>query len=219
MARFCTRFEAGLTKLAAGLATPRGEKRLDRIQERIGRLKAGSRGAGQHYTVSLDTDSVGTRVTALRWAKTPVPGTMLTDPGVYCLRSNELSWDTETLWRTYMMLTDLEAVFRSLKGELGLRPIFHSKEERTDGHLFISVLAYQFVQTIRLRLRAQGIHDSWTSLREVLSVQRRVTASFVQKDGRTLHVRKTTRPEPDLARLYDALGLAHQPGGVQKLIA
>jgi hypothetical protein len=219
MARFCTRFEAGLTKLATGLATPRGEKRLDRIQERIGRLKAGSRGAGQHYTVSLDTDSVGTRVTALRWAKTPVPGTMLTDPGVYCLRSNELSWDTETLWRTYMMLTDLEAVFRSLKGELGLRPIFHSKEERTDGHLFISVLAYQFVQTIRLRLRAQGIHDSWTSLREVLSVQRRVTASFVQKDGRTLHVRKTTRPEPDLARLYDALGLAHQPGGVQKLIA
>jgi len=46
-----------------------------------------------------------------------------------------------------------------------------------------------------------------------------VTASFVQRDGRTLHVRKTTRPEPDLAKLYDALGLIHQPGGVQKLIA
>ena len=117
------------------------------------------------------------------------------------------------------MLTDLEAVFRSLKGELGLRPIFHSKEERTDGHLFISVLAYQFVQSIRRRLQAQGIETSWAGLREVLSVQRRVTASFTQKDGRTLHVRKTTRPEPDLVRIYDALGLAHLPGGVQKLIA
>lgn len=144
---------------------------------------------------------------------------MLTDPGVYCLRSNELSWDAEQLWRTYMMLTDLEAVFRSLKGELGLRPIFHSKEERSEGHLFISVLAYQFVQTIRLQLKAHHIDESWASLREKLSVQRRVTASFVQKDGRTLHVRKATRPEPDLARLYDALGIAHQPGGVHKLVS
>lgn len=218
MARFCARFEAGLTKLATGLTTPRGEKRSDRIQARIGRLKASSRGAGQHYTVRLETDPSGTTVTALHWEKTPVSGTMLTDPGVYCLRSNELSWDAETLWRTYMMLTDLEAVFRSLKSELGLRPIFHSKEARADGHLFISVLAYQFVQATRQRLRLHGIHDSWTSLREVLSVQRRVTASFVQRDGRTLHVRKATRPEPDIVRLYDALGLAHQPGGVQKLI-
>lgn len=219
MARFCTRFEVGLTKLANGLMTPRGEKRPDRLQERIGRLKAASRGAGQHYTVTLDTEATGKTVTALRWEKTPVPGTMLTDPGVYCLRSNELAWDAEMLWRTYMMLTDLEAVFRSLKGELGLRPIFHSTEERTEGHLFISVLAYQFVQMIRLRLRAHRIHESWSGLREVLSVQRRVTASFVQRDGQTLHVRKATRPEPDLALLYDALGLAHQPGGVQKLLS
>ena len=56
------------------------------------------------------------------------------------------------------MLTDLEAVFRSLKSELGLRPVYHSKEERTDGHLFITVLAFQFVQF--LRTQAQGIHDS-----------------------------------------------------------
>jgi len=116
------------------------------------------------------------------------------------------------------MLTDLEAVLRSLKGELGLRPIFHSKEERTDGHLFISVLAYQFVQSIRRRLRDHGLHESRASLREILTVQRRVTTSFTQKDGRTLHVRKATRPEPDLLRIYQALGLAPQPGGVQKLI-
>lgn len=219
MERFCTRFEAGLTKLADGLTTPRGEKRPDQLQERIGRLKAASRGAGQHYTITMQTDATGKTVTALGWEKTPVPGTMLTDPGVYCLRSNELSWDAERLWRTYMTLTDLEAVFRSLKGELGLRPIFHSREERTDGHLFISVLAYQFVQAIRQRLKVRGIRDSWSRLRELLAVQRRVTASFVQRDGRTLHVRKATRPEPDLVRLYDALGLAHNPGGIQKLIS
>ena len=239
--RFCDKFEAGLAALAEGLTTPKGERRPEAIRERIGRLKATCRGAGQHYAVTVET-AKGTAatqgeapgqsdpppqgtpadpdvVTALRWEKKPVPGTMLTDPGVYCLRSNELNWDAAHLWRTYMMLTDLEAVFRSLKGELGLRPIFHSKEDRSDGHLFISVLAYQFVQTIRRRLKEKGIHDSWKTLRDDLSVQRRVTASFVQKDGRTLHVRKATRPEPDIARLYDALGLNHLPGGVHKLTA
>ncbi len=38
------------------------------------------------------------------------------------------------------MLTDLEAVFRSLKSELGLRPVYQHKEERADGHLFIYYL-------------------------------------------------------------------------------
>ena len=77
------------------------------------------------------------------------------------------------MWRTYAMLTDLEAVFRSLKS---LRPIFHHKESRSDAHLFISVLAYQFVQIICTRLADRGIHDSWTSLRKILQVQRRVTS-------------------------------------------
>ena len=57
------------------------------------------------------------------------------------------------------MLTDLEAVLRSLKSELGLRPIYHSKEVRTDGHLFITILAFQFVQFLRTHLKTQGIHE------------------------------------------------------------
>lgn len=122
------------------------------------------------------------------------------------------------LWRTYVTLTDLEAVFRSLKSELGLRPIFHQKEARSDGHLFISVLAYQFVQIIRSRLADRGIHQSWTSLRKIFQVQRRVTSSFKTRDRRTLNIRKASRPEPDLAQLYDALSLDPNPGGTKKLI-
>jgi hypothetical protein len=85
------------------------------------------------------------------------------------LRTNQLDWDEERLWRTYTLLTDLESVFRSLKSELGLRPVYHHKEDRADGHLFITVLAYQCVQFLRLKLKAAGIHDSWTTLRETLS--------------------------------------------------
>ncbi len=217
--RFCDRFEAGLRKLADGLSSPRGVKRPEQIQERIGRLKQASFGVAQHYTLTLDTDPEQTRVTRLSWEKTLVTGTMLTDPGVYCLRSNETGWSEEQLWRIYMMLTDLEAVFRSLKSELGLRPVYHLKEQRADGHLFISVLAYQCVQLIRRQLKAKGIDQRWTGLHETLSVQRRVTARFAQKDGRHLNVRKATQPEPKLKAIYDALGLNPLPGGTKKVIA
>jgi transposase len=216
--RFCRRFEAGLAKLAEGLTRPRGEKRPGPIQERIGKLKQRSHGVGQHYTVTLETNPEQTQVTSLTWTQTPQPGSMLTTPGVYCLRSTEWDWSEERLWHTYIMLTDLEAVFRSLKSELGLRPIFHSKESRTDGHLFISVLAYQCVQLIRRQLKAKGIDTSWTGLRETLSVQRRVTVTFTQKDGRTLHVRKATQPEGTLRTLYQVLNLDPLPGGTNKQI-
>ena len=116
------------------------------------------------------------------------------------------------------MLTDLEAVFRGLKSELGLRPVFHHKEKRTEGHLFITVLAYQLVQTIRHKLEAAGETTSWPRLREILSVQQRITATFRQRDGRTLHVRKATTAEPVLRKIYDSLGIDAAPGGVRKLI-
>lgn len=216
--RFCQTFEAGLTKLAAGLDKPRAEKRQEKLLQRIGRLQQKSHGISRHYQIDLTYDDSGTKVTALTWTKRPIDGTQLTHPGVYCLRTNELDWDETTLWRTYTMLTDLEAVFRSLKSELGLRPVYHHTEERTEGHLFITVLAYQAVQALRHQLKAHGIHDSWRTLRETFSVQQRVTATFTQRDGRTLHVRKTTVAEPKLAKLYNALNISASPGGIQKLI-
>ena len=125
-------------------------------------------------------------------------------------------WCAEKMWRTYIMLTDLEAVFRSLKSELGLRPIYHQKQHRSNGHLFITVLAYQLVQVIRRRLREQGEHSSWHTLRSILGGQQRVTCTFGRADGTTLHVRKATRAEPDQRAIYDALGADPEAGGIRK---
>ncbi|HBA67148.1 MAG TPA: IS1634 family transposase, partial [Methylococcaceae bacterium] len=113
--RLCERFEAGLQKIAEGLQKPRAEKRLDQLQQRIGRLQEKYHGIGQHYTIELTPDETGEKAIGLIGSKQPKAGSRLSHPGVYCLRSNETRWDTEQLWRTYIMLTDLEAVFRSLK--------------------------------------------------------------------------------------------------------
>ena len=215
--RFTQRFEAGLQQIATALQTPRGEKRRDKILQRIGRLKEKSHGASQHYEVTLTADGTD-KLIGLTWVKSPVLGTMATHPGVYCLRSNELTWDEEKLWRTYTMLTDLESVFRSLKTELGLRPVFHAKEARSDGHLFITVLAYQCVQVLRTKLSAAGIHASWASLRQTLSIQRRVTTCFRRADQRTVHLRKSTVAEPALLNIYSAIGVNPLPGGTKTLL-
>ncbi len=217
--RFMERFEAKLDKLSEGLSRPRTTKRVDKLWERIGRLKEKSHGVSQHYHIELILAEDGKTATALRWERKPVKGTLVTHPGVYTLRSNETDWDEERMWRTYIMLTDLEAVFRSLKSELGLRPIYHHKEERSDGHLFITVLAYQLVQFIRRTLREKDINDSWLNLRQTLNNQCRITASFRRADNRTLHVRKASKAEPNQLRIYNALGINPAPGGVNKLIA
>lgn len=216
--RFAKRFEDALTQLSEGLSKPRTQKRLDKVWQRIGRLKEQSRGIAQHYDIALDTDESGERATAVRFTRRARPGTMRTHPGVYCLRSNQTDWDEATLWRTYFTLTDLEAVFRSLKSELGLRPIYHHKPIRAEGHLFITVIAYQLVQVIRTRLRQAGEQASWTTLRRILEGQQRITATFRRADGRTLHVRKATRAEPPQRAIYDALGIGSTPGGTRKTL-
>ena len=131
--RFAQRFEKDLQALHEGLSRPRTQKKLDRIWQRIGRMKEKSRGAGQHYDIEVAADEKGEKAVAVTWTRKPVDGSMTTHPGVYCLRSNETDWSEEKLWRTYTTLTDLEAVFRSLKSELGLRPIYHRKPVRAEG--------------------------------------------------------------------------------------
>ena len=137
---------------------------------------------------------------------------------MYCLRTTLVELDNATLWRTYTMLTNLESVFRSLKTDLGLRPVFHQIDRRVEGHLFISVLAYHFVHTLRLQLKGHGIDHSWETLRETLATQQRVTATLQRRDGRAVHVRKATRPEPHHQKINEILGHSPNPGGIHRVL-
>lgn len=217
-ARKAERFEAELQELSAGLGKPRTIKDPDKLRERIGRIKERYPRAAQHYTVGLTLDETGEKATAVTWSKALKPGSAATHPGVYCLRTTLTNPDSGALWKIFSMLTSLEAVFRSFKTDLGLRPVYHHNDARTDGHLFVSVLAYYVVHTLRTRLKAEGVNDSWTALRDVLSGQIRITATMQRRDGRTIHVRKASRPEPALQRLYGALKLAANPGGTAQTL-
>ena len=211
-------FEAELQKLADGLSKARATKSPDKIHQRIGRAKEKYARVAQHYTVDVTEDEAGKAVTAITWSKTPKPNSSMSNPGVYCLRTTLTEPDDATLWRIYSMLTNLEAVFRSLKTDLGLRPVHHQIERRVEGHLFISLLAYCFVHTLRLQLKSKDMHESWETIRNTLASQVRITTTLQRRDGRTIHVRKASRPEPRQQKIYEAINLSPNPGGIQQTI-
>lgn len=211
-------FIAALQKIVAALARPGNGKTLAKVREKIGRAKQRYASAAQHYRVDVAPDETGVNAAAITWVRHTKEGSAAMFPGVYCLRTTLIDLDDATLWRTYSMLTQLESVFRSLKTDLGLRPVYHQIERRIEGHLFISVLAYHFVHTMRLQLKAQGVHLSWHALRETLNSQQRITATLIRRDGRVAHVRKATRPEPQQQRINEILGLSPNPGGTRRAI-
>jgi transposase len=185
-------------------------KRYDKVLERVGHLREKYSRAAQYYEATVEQDPDTGKASAVHWKRIkPIDESL---PGVYCLHTNQTQWDEATLWHTYTMLTDLEAVFRCLKSELGLRPVFHQKTDRVSGHLFISVLAYHLVHTIRFQLKASGIQLSWEGLRRELEGQDRVTVELKRADGKILHVHKASRPEPRQQQIYDALGIPDRPG-------
>ena len=210
--------EAALTKLQASLSKPRGTQDLATLMQRLGRAKQRYARAAQHYEITVTTDPEGKLVTAITWVKNILPGSAAAHPGVYCLRTTLIEQDNATLWRTYIMLTELESVFRSLKTDLGLRPVFHRVDRRVEGHLFISVLAYHFVHTLRLQLKQHGINDSWNTLRQTLATQHRVTVTLQRRDGRCVHVRKATRPKPRHQTLGSLLKLDPNPGRTHRVL-
>ena len=216
--RFSTRFEEALDKLDSGLHKKSCIKKYDKVLLSLGRLKQKYSRAAKNYRITVKKDKKTGNATRIIRKKKQLPNSTDSYPGVYCLRTDQNSWDESTLWRTYTMLTDLEAVFRSLKSELGLRPVFHQKTERVSGHLFITLLAYHLIHTIRCQLKMNNIHSSWSNLRRQLKGQDRITVSMNCQNGETVHIRKSTRPEPRQQVIYDALGLTHYPGRAIKKV-
>ncbi len=216
--RFSTRFEEALDKLDSGLHKKGCVKKYDKVLVSLGRLKQKYSRAAKNYRITVKKDKkTGNAVQIIKKRK-ELPNSTDSYPGVYCLRTNQNTWDESTLWRTYTMLTDLEAVFRSLKSELGLRPVFHQKTKRVSGHLFITLLAYHLIHTIRCQLKMKNIHSSWSDLRKQLKGQDRITVSMNCQNSETVHIRKSTRPEPRQQVIYDALGLSHYPGRTIKKV-
>lgn len=209
------RYETELIKLHAGLTKAKATKKYAKVLQKLGRLAEKYKSIAMLYEVEVVADTDKMNVLEIKFSKKP-DAIHKKECGIYCLKSNRKDLDAKSLWETYTMLTDLEAAFKSLKTELGLRPVYHQKEERVDGHLFISILAYHLLHTIRYQLKQHGINESWDTLRTILNRQYRVTSTMLMQDGRAVIIRKTSQPTGEQVEIYKALGISSLPGKIIK---
>ena len=127
--------------------------------------------------------------------------------GRYLLRTNLTENDPAQLWSYYLQLVAVEAAFKNLKGDLGIRPIFHHNEARVEAHIFIAFLAYCLHVTLGRRLHALAPGLTPRSLIEKLSAIQMIDVHVPTTDGRELVLTRYTEPEPDQRLLLSHLRL------------
>lgn len=195
-----------LQKLKNGLSKKGGIKKYARVCEKIGRLKEKYSKVANQYAIELAADEARENVIDITWQKQSEPQGKAA--GMYCIRTNQTTLDHQQIWQTYRMINDVEAAFRHLKTDLGLRPVYHQHTDRVTGHIFISLLAYHILHSIRFQLKAHEINDSWSSIKRALSSHYRVTTSMQCKTGEMLHIRKTMRANPQQLKMYQSCRLS-----------
>jgi transposase len=131
--------------------------------------------------------------------------------GHYLLRSNLTGEHPAVLWTRYVQLTQIESVFRSLKSELGIRPIYHQLEHRADAHVFIAFLAYCLQVTLKNRLLIHAPGLTPLSVLEKLSTIQMVEVWIPMLDGRWLVLPRHTQPEPDVQALLEQIRITLPP--------
>ncbi len=139
--------------------------------------------------------------------------------GNYLLKTNRLDLDQHKIWNHYMMLTRVENAFRDLKSYLGLRPNFHQKEARVDGHIFISILAYHLLHSIEHTLRQKGDHSRWSTIKRIVSTHNYSTIQLPTVKGPVINVRKPGIPEGIHIDVYQKLGVPYEELPVKKNLA
>jgi transposase len=139
--------------------------------------------------------------------------------GRYLLRTNLTATEPAELWQRYLQLVQVEEAFRNLKGDLGIRPIYHQNEERIEAHVFISFLAFALHATLKGRLRDLAPGLSPRAALEKMATVQMIDVKFPTTDGRELTLPRHTQPSDDVSLLLERLHLTLPPQPCPRLSA
>lgn len=135
---------------------------------------------------------------------------------VMALRTNVDSLDEKTTWDYYNLIQEIECTNRQLKTDLNLRPIYHIKDECSDAHLFLGLLSYWIVNTIRYKLKQTGEKCYWTEIVRRLSTQKAITTEAVNALGEKVQLRQCSEPTKAAADIYQRLKYKAMPFRIRK---
>jgi len=125
--------------------------------------------------------------------------------GNYLLKTNRTDLKGDEIWKLYTILTRIEDAFRDLKSYLGLRPNYHLIEDRVEGHIFISILAYHLLHSIEYTLRAKNDRSRWCTVKRLVTTHTYSTIQLPTTNGTVINLRKPGIPEGIHLELYKKL--------------
>lgn len=204
--RFVIRLEAGLNKLKeqADLGKLRDSQKAER---RIGRLLERNSRAGSLFDVAVtetgdDKDMrLSIKITKnedrYQWA--------LQSGGNYLLRTNWKEADPKLIWKRYIQLTEVEDAFRTEKHDLGMRPIYHRKQDRTQAHILVCFLSLAMWRTLQQWMKASELGTAPRKLIEELREVRSLDVLLPVKKDKTIRLRVVSTPSKELKVLLQSL--------------
>ena len=199
------RYLEDLKKLNNRLETKKLTK-AKTVQEALGRLSERHPRVARYYQVKFNEKEM-----SLSWSsKDEKHEAAIKAAGYYCLRSSRKDLDDQTIWNLYITLTRVESGFRTLKTHLGLRPVYHHREDRCDSHIFITVLAYRLLHYIEHMLKSRGDTRSWCTIRRLLKTHAYTTIALLTTRGRQLYLRVPGIPEKEQRQIYELLGVKYK---------
>ena len=189
-------------------------KNIVKIKNKLQRIIIKHERKAREYDTVLEmTDG---KATGISVARKKVEETPLY--GCYVIDSTHLNMTAQETWKLYMTLTRVESAFRSMKETLGLRPIYHQKAERTEAHLFITVLAYHLLATIENTISMHKDDRTWATLRDTLSTLMRGTVSMRDEKANTYHLRLSGEPEAEHQDIFDKMDIRSLPKQTASII-
>lgn len=180
---------------------------VDKISQRVGRIKERYPSISRYYEIDLSLDQDAKKATAIHCKKQPTKETRDILTGCYVIETSHEDLSADTVWRLYTNLTKVEDAFRSLKTDLGFRPVHHQIARRTEAHLFISVLAYHLLISIEYQLQEQGDTRRWSTIKTILSTHQRSTVVITDEHDQIHSIRLSGTPETAHREIYDRLNV------------
>lgn len=213
--KLSARFEERLQTIRAALDKKGGTKKIEKVWERIGRAKEAYKQVSGRYDIQVEQQDG--KATDMTWQCLPDPVKEDREKGVYFIRTSYKDPSEAELWDIYNTIREVESTFRCLKTDLKIRPVYHQKDERIEAHLYLTILSYQLVNTIRYMLREKKISHDWQNILRIMSTQRIQTLEL-PTDKKTIHLRKPSKPIDEAREIYQATGCSETQKATKKYV-
>lgn len=201
MVKLQARYIEHLETIEKAIHKKGGTKKLEKVWERIGRAKEKHKRVSAQFDIQVE--HLNGIVTKIAWKSITRKSQQDKGEGIYFLRTNIDKPDSQQLWNIYNTIREVESTFRCLKSDLQIRPVFHQNDGRVESHIYLTILAYQLVNTIRHMLKSKQLHYDWKNIIRIMSTQTIQTVKL-PTPTKDIHIRKPSNPIKEVQEIYQA---------------